>query len=56
MEYRVKDDIPPFNGNLPIEEFLDWLVESERFFDLTEILSDKMGKLAANKLKSGAAV
>lgn len=50
-EYRVKADILPFNNNLFIEEFLNWLSKVELFFDLIEISPNKMVKLAAYKLK-----
>lgn len=55
-EHCVKANISPFNGNLSIKEFMDWLSEVERFFDLIEILPNKMVKLAAYRLKNGAAV
>lgn len=49
-------DILPLNGNVPIEKFIDFLFEVERFIDLLEIQPNKMVKLAVHKLKSEAAV
>jgi len=53
-EYRMKIDLPSFNGNLQIEDFLDWVMEVERFFDYMSIHEDRKVKLVAYKFKGGA--
>ena len=53
-DFRMKLDLPCFNGSLKIEEFLDWMVEVERFFDYTKIPEEKQEKLVACKLKGVA--
>ncbi|CAK9172407.1 unnamed protein product, partial [Ilex paraguariensis] len=39
--FRMKMDLPSFNGQLQIEGFLDWLILVERFFDYMDIPEDK---------------
>ena len=52
--FRMKMDLPSFNGQLQIEGFLDWLALVERFFDYIDIPEDKRVKLVAYKLMGGA--
>ncbi|CAL5370344.1 unnamed protein product [Camellia sinensis] len=52
--YRMRMDLSSFNGQLNIEDFLDWLNEVEWFFDYMDIEEEKKVKLVAYKLKSGA--
>ncbi|KAH7866953.1 hypothetical protein Vadar_027121 [Vaccinium darrowii] len=49
--YRMKMDLPSFNGQLHIEGFLDWIHEVECFFNYIEEI--KKVKLVAFKLKGG---
>ena len=41
---------------MDVEEFLDWEVEADRFFDVRDVPESKQVKMVANKLKSTAAV
>jgi len=50
----MKMDLPSFNGQLQIEEFLDWLVLVERFFNYMDIPKDKKVKLVAYRPLGGA--
>jgi hypothetical protein len=50
----MKIDHPSFNGYLHIEDFLDWVLEVERFFDYMSIRKDCNVKLVAYKFKGGA--
>ena len=52
--YKVKAEIPTFNGNVDIEGFLDWLYEVETFFEVMNIPEDRRVSLVAYKLKGGA--
>ena len=37
----MKVELPSFNGNVSIEEYLDWVNKVEKFFDYMGIVDDK---------------
>ncbi|XP_020703199.2 uncharacterized protein LOC110114610 [Dendrobium catenatum] len=53
-EFRVKIDIPFFEGRLHIEDYLDWERTVETFFDYMEIPPEKQVKYVACRFKGGA--
>ena len=49
----MKVELPSLNGNVSIEEYLDWVSEVEKFFDYMGTANDKQVCLVAHKLKGG---
>ncbi|KAF3619355.1 hypothetical protein FXO37_33737 [Capsicum annuum] len=52
--FKIKDEIPTFNGNVNIEGFLDWIYEVETFFEIMNIPPERRVPFVAYKLKGGA--
>ncbi|GKC73718.1 putative receptor protein kinase ZmPK1 [Tanacetum coccineum] len=48
---RIKVDIPTFSG---IEDFLDWVSETEKYFELMDIPEDSQVKYITYKLRGAA--
>ena len=50
----MKIDLPFFDGNLGLEDILDWLKKVENYFDYTQMLDENKIKLVAYKFNVGA--
>ena len=49
----MKVELPSLNGNVSIEEYLDWVSEVEIFFNYMGTVNEKQVCLVAYKLKGG---
>ncbi|KAI5443743.1 hypothetical protein KIW84_012409 [Lathyrus oleraceus] len=49
-------DIPLFYKMMEVEEFIDWQIDIDRFFDVLAVLKNKQVKMVAIRMKSIAAV
>ena len=52
--FYKRADENALNGNVSIEEYLDWVSKVEKFFDYMGTVDDKQVCLVAYKLKGGA--
>jgi hypothetical protein len=48
---REKMDIPVYEGNLDVEELLDWIRALDKYFDYEDVEEDKKVKHAVTRLK-----
>ena len=53
-DFKLKVDIPFFSGNIKIKDFIDWIVEIDKFINYMEVSEEKRVKLMAYRLKGGA--
>jgi hypothetical protein len=49
----MRVDLPFFSGVADIEQFLDWIYEVERFFDIMRIEAERKVDFVAYKLRGG---
>jgi hypothetical protein len=56
MGAKVKMDILVYEGNLDVEELLDWIRALDTYFDYEGIEEDKSGRHAITRLKGHAAL
>jgi hypothetical protein len=52
--YKMRADLPFFSGVVDIEQFLDWIYEVERFFDIIRIEAERKMDFVAYKLRGSA--
>lgn len=50
----MKIDLPSFDGHLDVEEFLDWALKAQNFFEYANFTHEKEVKLVAFKFQRGA--
>ena len=55
MGARAKMDIPVYEGNLDVEELLDWIRALDTYFDYEDVEEDKKFKHVVTHLKGHAA-
>jgi hypothetical protein len=48
---RAKIEVPMYEGNLEVEELLDWVHAVEKYFNYEDFKEDKMAKHAVRRLK-----
>ena len=53
---RAKMDIPVYEGNLDVEELLDWIRALDKYFDYEDVEEDKKVKHVVTKLKGHVAL
>jgi hypothetical protein len=51
---RTKMDIPVYEGNLDVEELLDWIRDLDKYFNYEDVEEDKKVKHAITRLKGHA--
>jgi hypothetical protein len=51
---RAKIEVPMYEGNLDVEEALDWIRSMEKHFDYEDVDEEKKEKQANNRLKGHA--
>jgi len=56
MGVKVKMEIPVYEGNLDVEEILDWIRALDTYFDYEDIEEDKKFRHAVMRLKGHASL
>ena len=56
MSVRAKMDIPVYEGNLDVEELLDWIRALDTYFDCEDVEEDKKVKHVVTRLKGHASL
>jgi hypothetical protein len=51
MGAKAKMDIPVYEGNLDVEELLDWIRALDTYFDYEDVEEDKKVRHACHEIK-----
>ena len=54
--YRPRVEVPMYEGNLNVEEIMDWINALNKYFDFEEIKDKKKVRYAATKMKGDEAI
>jgi hypothetical protein len=47
---RAKIEVPMYEGNLDVEELLDWIISMEKYFDYEDVDEEKKGQTKDKEL------
>lgn len=53
-QYKVRVDLPMYDGNLNEQELLDWITAMDTYFESEDVPYDQMVKVTKTKLKEHA--
>ena len=53
-DFKIKINLPSFDGHFHIEDYLDWEHRVESLFEYMNVSEEKQAKLVAYKLTRGA--
>jgi len=56
LRTRVKMEIPMYEGNLNVEEVLEWINDLDKYFDYEDINEEKKVKHGVTRLKGHVAL
>jgi hypothetical protein len=51
---RAKIEVPMYEGNMDVEELLDWIISMDKYFDYEDVDEEKRVRHVVTKLKGHA--
>ena len=53
---KMKDQILTYDGNLELEELIDWIIVLNKYFDYEEVSANKQVKFVATRIRGHGAL